>query len=153
MDNIAHAWMHRHLKDPAEACQAFTALHEATKYDLIRESCGMITLCSLAGIDIHYQPLEIEEHVPSLSQEELSSAGNDTSEDEKDGDDNGEGGGDDGNGGDSKSSTNSSHSSGSSNNDPARQQLDFDANNDTTGDEDTNDFGSIDFKPGAQAAL
>ena len=44
MDNIAHTWMHRHLRDPEEACQAFTELHEASKYDLIRESCGMITL-------------------------------------------------------------------------------------------------------------
>ena len=76
--------------------------------------------------------------------------GNDTSEDEEDGDDNDEGGDDDG---DSKSSTNSSHSSGSGTNDPARQQLDFDGNDAATGDEDGNDFGSVDFKPGTQAAL
>ena len=135
MDNIAHAWMHRHLRDPEEACQAFTELHEASKYDLIRESCGMITLCNMADIDIRYQPLEIKEHVPSPRRVELASKNDDTSADKEGDDDDSEDRGDDGNSGDSDGNTVSSHSSGSGTDDHPRQQLDFDEDDDAAGDE------------------
>ena len=107
----------------------------------------------MTDINIRYQPLEIKEHVPSPRRVELTSEDNGTSMDEEGDDDDGEDRGDDGNSGNSDGNTVSSHSSGSGTNDHPRQQLDFDEDDDAAGDEGANDYGSVDFKPGAQATL